>query len=299
VQAAAAAGGGSDTQPPTVAVTSPGSGSTVTGVVPVNVTASDNVGVTRVDLLINGAVFATDTTSPYAFSWDSSSLSGATVSVSARAYDAAGNNATATPVSVTVASSGPVADVTPPTVAILSPAGSLPTVSGVVAVNVSASDNVGVTRVSLYVNGSLVASDTSGPFNFNWDSTSLAGTDATISAVAFDAAGNSASSAPVTVAVAGAAPPIPDTTAPSVAISNPVNGSKVSGMVNIKASASDNVAVASVTLYIDGVVVSTGNGSSASYKWNSRKSPAGTHTISAMATDTSGNQATTTIQVTR
>jgi thermitase len=300
VQAAAAAGGAADTQPPTVAITSPGAGSTVSGVVPVNVSASDNIGVTRVDLLINGAVFATDTTSPYAFSWDSTSLAGTTASVSARAYDAAGNNATATAISVTVPGAGPSPDVTPPTVAISSPSSGTSTVSGVVTVSVGASDNVGVTRVDLYVNGSLLASATSAPFDFTWDSTPLAGTNATLSAVAFDAAGNSASSAPVTVTVsAGSTPATPDTTPPTVTITSPANGAKVTGMTTINVAASDDVAVASVSLSIDGALVGTGNRSTASYKWNARKASAGTHTISATAKDTSGNQATVTISVTK
>jgi hypothetical protein len=172
-------------------------------------------------------------------------------------------------------------------------------VSGVVTVSVGASDNVGVTRVDLYVNGSLLASDTNAPYNFSWNTTSLAGTNVTLSAVAFDAAGNSASSAPVTVAVSAPTPATPDTTPPTVAISNPLGGTTVSGMVNIKASASDNVAVAGMTLCIDGVVVSTGNSASVSYKWNTRKAPAGTHTITATAKDTSGNQATTSVVVSK
>src|SRR5438094_6360937 len=57
----------SDTQPPSVILTSPTGGS-VSGVVPIDVSASDNVGVTRVELLIKNTVSATDSTSPYAFS---------------------------------------------------------------------------------------------------------------------------------------------------------------------------------------------------------------------------------------
>lgn len=297
---AAAAGGAADTQPPTVAITSPGAGSTVTGIVPVNVSATDNVGVAHVDLLVNGTLFASDITTPYSFSWDSTGLAGSSAMLLARAYDAAGNSADSPTVSVTVASgsttSGP--DTTPPTVTISSPSGG--TVSGIISVTVSASDNVGVARVDLYVNSSLLASDTSAPFDFSWDSTSLGGTNATLSAVAFDAAGNSASSAPVTVGVlSGAGPATPDTTPPTVAITNPGNGAKVSGMVTINVAASDNVAVASASLYLDGVLVSTGNRSTLAYKWNSRKSPAGAHTVSAVAKDTSGNQAATTIQVTK
>ncbi|MDP1194706.1 Ig-like domain-containing protein, partial [Klebsiella pneumoniae] len=63
----------------------------------------------------------------------------------------------------------PVVDSSAPSVAIQAPLGSS-TVSGVVAVDAGASDNVGVTRVDLQVNGTTVASDTSAPYGFSWNS---------------------------------------------------------------------------------------------------------------------------------
>ena len=171
--------------------------------------------------------------------------------------------------------------------------------SGVITVTTSAADNVGVTRVDLFVNGARAASDTSGPFNFSWDSTSLAGSNANLVAVAYDAAGNSATSPTVTISVAGSSGLAgSDTTPPSVAITSPANGSQVSGMINVGVSATDNVGVSTVSLTIDGTVVASGSGGSLGYKWNSRKVGSGMHTISAVARDASGNQATTTIQVT-
>jgi thermitase len=295
--AAAAQGAASDTTPPTVSIASP-TGGTVTGNVSVSVAASDNVGVTHVDLLVNGALLASDTTAPYLFSWNSSALAGTSVSLTARAYDAAGNSASSQTVTVTVASAV-TADTTPPTVSIASPTGG--TVSSVVAVSVNASDNVGVTRVDLLVNGTLLASDTASPYAFSWDSSSLAGTNATLTSVAYDAAGNSATSSAVTVTVASStpSPSVTDTTPPVVTIKNPANGSRVSGTVKVDAFATDNVAVASVTLTIDGAIVAVTNASSIAYSWNTRKVSSGSHTISVMAKDTSGNQATTAIQVTK
>ena len=294
--AAALQGVPTDTQPPSVSISSPGGGS-VSGIVGISVSANDNVGVTRVDLLVNGALLATDTTSPFSFSWDSTALVGSGVALVARAYDAAGNSATSNPVTVSVAGAASV-DTTPPTVSIASPTGG--SVSGVITVTTSAADNVGVTRVDLFVNGARAASDTSGPFNFSWDSTSLAGSNANLVAVAYDAAGNSATSPTVTISVAGSSGLAgSDTTPPSVAITSPANGSQVSGMINVGVSATDNVGVSTVSLTIDGTVVASGRGGSLGYKWNSRKVGSGMHTISAVARDASGNQATTTIQVTK
>ena len=80
-----------DTTAPTVGFASPQSGVTVTGTIAVNVNATDNVGISRVDLYAGGALVASDTTSPYAFSWNTASRADGSVVLEARARDAAGN----------------------------------------------------------------------------------------------------------------------------------------------------------------------------------------------------------------
>jgi hypothetical protein len=82
----------SDLSQPTVAFASPLNGATVSGTVPVDVTATDNIGVQRVELYAGGDYVGTDLTSPYGFSWDSTGVvSGVPVTLTAHAYDAAGN----------------------------------------------------------------------------------------------------------------------------------------------------------------------------------------------------------------
>jgi subtilisin family serine protease len=284
-----------DTQAPSVAISSP-TGGTVTGLVAVNVAASDNVGVTRVELLVNGAVLASDTTAPYGFSWDSSILAGTSATLVAKAYDAAGNVGTSKAIALTVAGVT-TSDTTPPTVSIAQPLSTSTPLSGTVTVTVNASDNVGVTRVEFLVNGSVVATDTASPYTFSWDTTALAGTTPVISARAYDAAGNVATSTAISVSVASATTATPDTTPPVVTITGVSDGAKVNGNVNIGVSATDNVAVSTVTLSIDGSVVASSNTGSVSFKWNSRKARSGSHTITATARDSSGNQATKTINV--
>ncbi len=61
---------------------------------------------------------------------------------------------------------------TPPTVSIASPTGG--NVSGTVTISANASDNVGVTRVDFYVNGVLVGSDATAPYQYTWNTTTLA-----------------------------------------------------------------------------------------------------------------------------
>ena len=177
--------GPQDHTPPAVSMTAPAAGSTVAGAVSVKVTATDNIGIARVDLLANGVKLASATVAPYAFSWDSTKVPNGGATLSATAYDSAGNSASATE-SVTVAN-----NTQPPTVAISSPA-SGSTVKGTVAVNVSASSSVGVSRVDLKANGTLVGSATIAPFAFSWDTTKVPDGSVILSASAYNTAGASA-----------------------------------------------------------------------------------------------------------
>ena len=66
--------GPGDTQAPSVSLTSPAAGATVTGTVSVAAAASDNVGVSSVQLLVDGAVLGSDSASPYTWGWNTTSL---------------------------------------------------------------------------------------------------------------------------------------------------------------------------------------------------------------------------------
>jgi hypothetical protein len=87
-----------DTISPTVSATESGTAGTIT----LAATASDNVGVTQVEFYVDGVLKGTDTTSPYSLALDSTTLSNASHSLTGKAFDAAGNNATSTPVSFTI-----------------------------------------------------------------------------------------------------------------------------------------------------------------------------------------------------
>ena len=208
---------------------------------------------------------------------------------------------TAAAVAAAVKTTATPTDTTPPTVAIASPTGG--TLSGIVPVSVSASDNVGVTKVELYVGGALFASDTTAPWSFSWDTTKKTNGSYGVYAKAYDAAGHVTTSSTVTVTVSNATQTLTtttDTTAPSVTIVSPSSGSKVrSSSVSIKVSASDNVAVASISLYVDGVLKAVGNTSTVSYSWSTRGVSQGTHVISATAKDAAGNTRTVSESVVR
>ena len=190
-------------------------------------------------------------------------------------------------------------DTQKPTVAITSPANGT-SASGLVAVDVSATDNVGVTRVDLLVNGVSVSSDAVAPFQFAWDSSATPDGSVTLTAVAYDAAGNAQASSGVAVAVSNRAP-APDTTPPQVVFTNPAEGANVSGTVQIRVSASDDSGAAALKqqLYIDGKLVASASGGSLNYPWNTRKTSKGSHTIKAVVVDAAGNTTTQSIGVQR
>lgn len=96
-----------DVTAPQVAITAPGTG-TVTGIVAVNVSATDNIGVTKVELYAKGVLVATDLTPAYSFSWDTRNLADGAASLVAKAYDSAGNIANSTSLSVTIANTAAV-----------------------------------------------------------------------------------------------------------------------------------------------------------------------------------------------
>jgi Zn-dependent metalloprotease len=87
-----------DTIPPTVSASESGTSGTIT----FSATASDNVGVTKVEFYVDGALKGTDTTSPYSMTLDSTTLTNGSHSLVAKAYDAAANVGTSATVTFSV-----------------------------------------------------------------------------------------------------------------------------------------------------------------------------------------------------
>ena len=97
-------GGGGDTTPPTVAITSPPTNTWTGNSIVFSVTASDNVGLVKIDLWGNGAVFGTlacsGTTCSGNKGWYTGPLPRAAYEVHAVATDTAGNQTLSTPVTI-------------------------------------------------------------------------------------------------------------------------------------------------------------------------------------------------------
>ena len=89
-----------------------------------------------------------------------------------------------------------------------------------------------------------------------------------------------------------------DTTAPTVAMTNPLNGSTLNGSLSVSANASDNVGVVGVQFKLDGVSLGAEVlAGPYSTIWNSTTVANGSHTLSATARDAAGNTSTDSITV--
>ena len=186
-------------------------------------------------------------------------------------------------------------DTTPPSVSITAPANNA-AVSGSVNISANASDNVAVSSVQFRVDGQNISGpDTTSPYSITWDTSSVTNGQHQLTAVAVDTSGNQATSAAITVTVSDPG----DTSPPFVTLTAPANNSVVSGnSVAISAVATDNVSVASVQFQIDGQNLgSPDTVSPYSITWNTAGWANGTHQITAIATDTSGNHEQVTIPV--
>lgn len=190
-----------DTIPPQISITAPLNGATVSGVISVAASSSDNVSVSSVEFYVDSILRATDTSSPYTHSLTTTGLSNASHTVFVRARDGAGNMSQSANLSFRVnnVTSSP-ADTTPPTISLTSPVASS-TVSGTVMLAASASDNVGVSIVEFFVDGILKFSDSISAYSYTWDTTGIANGIHTLFAKARDAAGNIVQSLTLTVNV--------------------------------------------------------------------------------------------------
>jgi thermitase len=196
---------------------------------------------------------------------------------------------------VAMAQQAPDIDQQAPTVAITSPIENSTQV-GIFNINVNADDNISVSAVTLYADDIYIGADNVAPFSFSFDSNNVDDGNVAFTAFANDGTGNQGSSATHWLVIDNIVD-VQDTIAPTVTITNPADGSTVSGHVAISVSATDNIGVSKVELYIDGQLTAQANRSELSYRWNSRKADAGLHTILSKAFDAAGNQTQSSVQV--
>jgi hypothetical protein len=275
----------SDATAPTVSLTAPAAGN-VSGTINVNGNAADNIGVAGVQFLLDGNVLgAEDLSAPYSVSWATTTATNGAHSLTARARDAAGNTTTSTAVAVTVNNS----DVTAPTVSLTAPAAG--NVSGSVSVAANAADNIAVSGVQFLLDGvALGTEDLTAPYSISWSTATATNGAHNLTARARDAAGNTTTSTAVAVNVNN------DTQAPTISVTQPTN--PVSGIINVTATASDNVAVVGVQFLLDGVNLGAEDVASPyAVSWNTATTTNGSHNLTATARDAAGNTTTSAVAV--
>jgi subtilisin family serine protease len=188
-----------DSTAPTVAITSPSSGSTVSGTVNVPITSSDAVGVTKVEFYLDGGLAASSTQPSGTFTWDTLGSSNGAHTLRALAYDVAGNVGSSANVGVNVQNNvAVITDTVAPTALITSPTVGT-SVPRNLKVSTSTTDNVRVVRVELYFDGSLAASSSTSSATFSLSTGKWARGSHTLQLLAYDAAGNAGSSAKVAI----------------------------------------------------------------------------------------------------
>ncbi len=147
--------------------------------------STDNVGVAGYRVYRAGVQIGTTTLTSYT---DNGVSGGQTYAYTVRAYDVANNLSNTSNTATVTTQSGTGGDTVAPTVNFVTPSNGA-TVSGTVTVQVSASDNVGVTKTELYINGSLVASSNNGSLTYRWNARKSLGVRS-LNARSYDAKGN-------------------------------------------------------------------------------------------------------------
>ncbi len=264
-----------DVTPPTAAITAPATNEQLRGTVTVTAAATDNYSVTKVEFYDGQTLLGTDTSEPYSVSWNTTGATAGAHTLTAKAYDIVGLAGSSTGVPVIV-------DNTPPTVSITSPTGTFK--PGILQVTATASDTQAISRVEFYDGSTLIGTATTAPYSVSWDATALPSGSRTLTARAYDAAGNMGlGNHAVTV----------DATPPTVALTSPQGGAKIFLSTTLQATAADDNHVVTQVVFYDGTtVIGTDTTAPYSMSWNTLLVARGQHTLTARATDAAGNVTT-------
>jgi len=280
-------------QPPSVSVTSPASGASYPAGAPItfSVAASDPDGtITWVGFYVDSVLSSSRTSSPYSTSL--SNLSTGVHKLTAIAWDNAGSWTTSADLTVTVGSSTVV---TQPAVAITSPTNGASYPAGAtIPVSATASDADGtITWVGFYVDSVLQSYVTSSPYSRSLSN--VATGIHTLTAIAWDNAGNWTTSAPITMTVGSSGtlsnqPPVVSLTAPTSGATFTAPAS-----ITLGATASDvDGTIARVDFYANGTLIGTDTSSPYSFSWTNVA--AANYALTAVARDNAG---ATTVSSTR
>jgi hypothetical protein len=232
-----------DVTPPTISLSSSSSNVVLAGSIKLTATASDEVGVTKVEFFEGTTKIGEDTSAPYEQSIDFNMTNNGTKTYTAKAFDAANNSTSSDPATTVTVN---IPDKTPPTVSLSSDVNSVTTAS-TIKLTATAADNVGVAKVEFFEGTKKIGEDLSAPFEQTIDFLITNNGSKTYTAKAYDATNNATSSDPVGVVVNIA--PGPDTVPPTVSLSSTSSTVVVAGSIKLTATASDNLGVSKVEFY--------------------------------------------------
>jgi RHS repeat-associated protein len=182
-----------------------------------------------------------------------------------------------------------------PTVTVSAPAPGATVAGTAVTLTAAASDDHYVAKVEFYVDGTLVGNSTTGsPYSIAWNSTGVANGNHSLTAKAYDDAGNTRTSAASTVSVENVAAPMTSITAPT--------GGTVSGTTTVTANASAAGTLTQTEFYFDNTrfatVPAVAGQTAYSASWNTldtnQTAYDGSHVLTTVAYDQYGNQTTST-----
>ena len=278
-----------DEEPPIVMIVDPVAGQELSGMVNIDVIASDDTGIDYIEYFIDGLSYSMDSIPPYVQEWNTETVEDdAEHIIAAVGYDVQGNPTLATPIAVYIDNYDNIV----PTGQIQNPVPGQ-TVNGMVSIEITAYDNVGVDNVELSIDG--IPRDTlyDHPYIYNWDTNEeVDDQDHVISALVSDTTGNIGFITPISVIVDN---DINDITPPTGIISNPISGQTVNGVVDFTVLAQDDHGITVVAFYIDGVNVSNDESFPYVFSWDtSSLENDSEHSLSASVTDNAGH--TTIIQ---
>lgn len=269
-----------DRAPPSVRITAPGDGAVVdVGLVDVSVDATDAYGIDRVVVAVDGGPEMDVAMAPYVVQLSGLALGQHTLAV--HAWDLAGHRSAT--VQQTLVVDGP------PTVRITSPASGA-MIEGLATFEIDATDDRGVTRVDVLVDGASVGSTSTAPFAVLWQTGAATLGAHAVQAVAHDDFGHAAMHE-ISVTVIDSAP--------TVAFVQPTQGQTVSGEVAVEVDADDHLGPITLVLTAGGTVINAQPISGSRYggPW-STCGLSGSVRIEAEVTDARGQQASAQVDVT-
>ena len=269
------------TNPLSVSITTPSSGSSFAEGTPVAIAAnaSSSTAISSVSFLANGTLIGTIKAAPYTVTWNNPTAG--SYALTAVAQNTAGATATSTPVNITITGIGP------PTVTISSPTSGAqfsPPANITVAANAQAGSGRTISRVEFYAGTTLIRTITASPYTFVW--ANVGAGMYSLTAKAFDNTGASTTTSPATSVTVSSGSGLP-----AVNLTSPPPGTVFTTPVNISlsanATASSGRNIARVDFYYADTTL-IGSATSAPYTTTWNNAPPGAYSLTAKATDNLG-----------